>query len=401
MLPSRASSVSMNRDARLDIARGFALFVIFVAHMPMNPLAVLTPGRFGFSDSAEIFVFCSGAAAALAFARVFDTHGMLIGSARVGLRVWQLYWAHIAIFLLVLATNVVFDRWAGGGTSYVDGFNLGRLFGPEAGTLVTGLLTLTYVPNYFDILPMYLVLLALVTVVMGLSRFGVGVVASLVVGLWLLATARLLELPAEPWSQRGWFFNPFSWQLVFFTGFAFARRWLPLPRYDRRLMAIAIGVLVVGLLMGWHPLASRIEYPQAMLNLVAQLTDKTHAGLLRYVHFLALAYVAFVLAGEGGQRLNGWAFDFCRLAGQQALAVFLTGLWLSVACGYLFQRLGGGFSAAIAVNLLGIAVMSGVAWLVGWIKSEPWRSAAKAAAKIRTSTGPALPVPGGLEAGVR
>lgn len=378
MQASRVSSVSRSRDVRLDIARGFALFVIFVAHMPLNPLANLTPGHFGFSDSAEIFVFCSGAAAALAFARIFDKHGMLVGSARIALRVWQLYWAHIALFLLVLATNVMFDRWSGHGTAYVDGFNLGRFFGPDAATALTGLLTLTYVPNYFDILPMYIVLLALVIVVMGVSRFGLGAVAALVVGLWLVANARLIELPAEPWSQRGWYFNPFSWQLIFFTGFAFARGWLPMPRYDRRLMIVAVSVLIACLLMAWQPLASRINYPQALIDAVSPLRDKTHAGLLRYVHFLALAYVAFVLSGEGGRRLKGWISELCRLAGQQALAVFLSGLWLSVACGYLFQRLGGELADAIAVNTFGIAAMAGVAWLVGWIKSEPWRAAAVA-----------------------
>ncbi len=349
--------------------------VIFVAHMPMNPLSLFTPGRFGFSDSAEIFVFCSGAAAALAFARVFDTHGMLTGSMRVGLRVWQLYWAHIAIFLIILATNVVFDRWAGGGTRYVDGLNLGQFFGAHTAEGMVGLLTLTYVPNYFDMLPMYMVLLALIPVVMVLSRYGFGAVAALLVGLWVLAQLRFLELPAEPWSNRGWFFNPFSWQLVFFTGFAFARGWLPMPRYDRWLMLTAVGMLVLAPVVAWEPLASRIAYPEAFSKTIAPLLEKTHAGLLRYAHFLSLAYIAFVLVGEGGKRLRGPVAALCALAGKQALAVFLTGLWLSVVCGYLLQRLGVGLPQAIAVNVGGIAIMAGVAWLVGWFKTEPWRAA--------------------------
>ena len=375
MLPSRTSSVSTHRDARLDVARGFALIVIFIAHMPMNPLGLFTPGRFGFSDSAEIFVFCSGAAAALAFARVFDTHGLLTGSMRVGLRIWQLYWAHIAVFVLIVATNVVFDRWSGGGTSYIEGMNLKPVFGPHAGDAVVGLLTLTYVPNYFDILPMYMVLLALIPVAVVLSRYGFGAVASLVVGLWVLAQARFLELPAEPWSHRGWFFNPFSWQLIFFTGFAFARGWIPMPRYDRRLMLTAVGVLVAGLVVAWEPLASRIAYPELFLKAIAPLSEKSHAGLLRYAHFLSLAYIAFILAGEGGRRLRGPVAAVCALAGRQALAVFLTGLWLSVVCGFLPQKLGAGLPAAIAVNAGGIAVMAGVAWLVDWFKAEPWRAA--------------------------
>lgn len=377
MPPVRVPPVSPRRDSRLDVARGFALFVIFVAHMPMNPFAGLVPARFGFSDSAEIFVFCSGVAAALAFAQLFETHGLVIGAARVALRIWQLYWAHIALFLLVVTTNVVFDHWTGSGTSYVDGFNLGNVIGPHAGQAIVGLFTLTYVPNYFDILPMYMVLLALVPLVVVVSRHGTAAVLALVIGLWLIAGAHLVELPAEPWGHRSWFFNPFSWQLVFFTGFAFARGWLPVPGYDRRLVAIAVGVLVFGFLLTWEPLVERAGYPASLMQSLAPMIDKTHAAPLRYLHFLSLAYVAFVLAGEGGRRLKGKAVDVCRIAGRQALAVFLTGLWLSVVCGYLLQQLGGGALGAVVVNAGGIAAMTTIAWLVGWFKSEPWRMARK------------------------
>lgn len=380
-LPSRTASVSSRtRDARLDVARGFALFVIFVAHMPMNPLANFTPGRFGFSDSAEIFVFCSGVAAAFAFARIFDTHGMVIGTARIGLRMWQLYWAHIALFLVVVGTNLLFDHWAGGGRQYIDGFNLGHVIGPHAGQALLGLLTLTYVPNFFDILPMYLVLLALVPVVMAISRHGLGAVVAVVTALWLMAAVHMLELPAEPWSHRAWFFNPFSWQLIFFTGFAFGRGWLPVPGYDRRLLTAATGVAVLGFLLSWEPIVAHAGYPAQMMQSLAPLIDKSHEGPLRFVHFLSLAYIATLLAGADGKRLKGRFVDACRLAGQQALAVFVTGLWLSVVCGYVFQRLGAGAVAAVVVNAGGIAAMTGVAWLVGWIKSEPWRRAPEPAA---------------------
>ena len=366
------------RDARLDIARGLALFIIFVAHMPMNPLALLTPGRLGFSDSAEIFVFCSGAAAAMAMARVFDLHGWWMGTARVFLRIWQLYWAHIAIFLVVLATNIQFDRWAGGGTRYLDGFNLGNVFGPHAKDAIVGILTLTYVPNYFDILPMYIVLLALVPVLMLVERAGKYAAVALVIALWGLAQGRLMDLPAEPWSNRPWFFNPFSWQLVFFTGFAFVRGWLPMPQYDRRLFLSALGLLVAGVAIAFEPLVHAIAYPKWFVDAISPLRNKTYEGLLRYAHFLALAYVAYVLAGEAGNRLRGRAAEICRIAGQQALAVFLAGLWLSVACGYLLQKAGAGWLWAIVINAGGIAAMVGVAWFAGWMKSNPWRPSSPA-----------------------
>ena len=53
------------RDPRLDVFRGLAMAIILVAHVPGNPLAEFIPARFGPSDAAEMFVFCSGFAAAL------------------------------------------------------------------------------------------------------------------------------------------------------------------------------------------------------------------------------------------------------------------------------------------------------------------------------------------------
>ena len=85
------------RDPRLDFFRGIAMFIILIAHVPNDWLALWIPARFGFSDATETFVFCSGMASAIAFGRVFRTRGLAMGTARVGFRVWQVYWAHIAV----------------------------------------------------------------------------------------------------------------------------------------------------------------------------------------------------------------------------------------------------------------------------------------------------------------
>ena len=53
-----------------------------------------------------------------------------------------------------------------GDKTYMQQLNLVPFFRDTATNLV-GFLTLTYVPNYFDILPMYLVILALIPVVLG------------------------------------------------------------------------------------------------------------------------------------------------------------------------------------------------------------------------------------------
>jgi hypothetical protein len=55
------------RDERLDLFRGLTMLIIFVAHLPENSWNAWIPARFGFSSGAELFVFCSGIASALAF----------------------------------------------------------------------------------------------------------------------------------------------------------------------------------------------------------------------------------------------------------------------------------------------------------------------------------------------
>ena len=122
---------------------------------------------------------------------------------------------------------------------YVGQLNLHPFFDDPAPNLV-GLLTLSYVPNYFDILPMYLVVLVMLPAVVALAGLHRAAAALAVVAVWAVAQTGHLSLPAEPWSDRAWFFkNPFGWQLIFFTGFALMSGWLPAPPVDRRLVWLA------------------------------------------------------------------------------------------------------------------------------------------------------------------
>jgi len=216
------STAKRPRDPRLDFFRGIGMFIIFIAHVPSNWWTLWIPARFGFSDATEIFVFCSGMASALAFGKIFDTHGIGMGTARIVHRMWQVYWAFIGQFLiiavgLVAVTDSGFLTDCCGLTQdYVVSLNLRHLFDNTAVAL-TGLMSLTWVPNYFDILPMYIVILALIPVIMLAARISVPLAFAVSIGLWLASQFGFLDLPAEPWSDRRWFFNPFAWQLVFFS----------------------------------------------------------------------------------------------------------------------------------------------------------------------------------------
>src|SRR5271155_2606040 len=64
------------RDFRVDFCRGLALIVIFIDHIPGNPIANFTLRNFGFCDAAEVFVLISGFSTYLAYASKLDRLGL-------------------------------------------------------------------------------------------------------------------------------------------------------------------------------------------------------------------------------------------------------------------------------------------------------------------------------------
>ncbi|MBW4709623.1 OpgC domain-containing protein [Roseobacter sp. YSTF-M11] len=385
------------RDLRLDFFRGIAMFIILFAHTPGNFFTSWIPARWGFSDATEIFVFCSGMASAIAFGRAYDTAGWRLGTARVSFRVWQVYWAHLGLFFAVATLLAGIDMTGAYDKVYIGSLNLWKFFA-EPGPQLVGLMTLTYVPNYFDILPMYMVVLAMMPLIMALSRVHLGLVALFVGGMWLFAQRRVLAeagleayhfgLPAEPWSDRKWFFNPFGWQLIFFTGFAFMRGWLPKPPVTPLLIGLATVVVLLNI-----PLSNigvrEFGFDWARDWRIANRIwiTKSDFGLLRYVHFLALAYLCWVAAGDKGARLLAqgegmlaklWQNILAIIlkVGQQSLAVFIVSMFTARVSGFVMDNIGRDTLTVVAVNFAGMGVLVLTAYGAGWYKSQPWRKKA-------------------------
>jgi hypothetical protein len=364
---------SQKRDPRLDFFRGIAMFIILVSHTPGNWWINWIPARFGFSDATEIFVFCSGMASAIAFGRIFEHQGFAMGTARILFRAWQVYWAHIAAFLAVAAMLIAVDKALDNNWHYAYQLNLQGFFDNVRHTTL-GLLTLTYVPNYFDILPMYFAILLMVPAVMWLRWQHPAAPFVFCAVLWAVARQGWLNLPAEPWSDRSWFFNPFSWQLLFFTGFAFMRGWIPVPPI-RKDWLIACGVVLVAVIpLSSHYVWQNFPSLQAVTRWLAPLTVKTEFGLLRYIHFLALAYVAYSAVTALGHRFRGPSVDISRKVGQQSLPVFLASLVVAQGIGITLDQVGHSYVTTFAFNALGFVALYAVAVTAGWFKSAPWKS---------------------------
>src|SRR5215467_11694224 len=75
------------RELRLDLFRGIALWLIFIDHLPPNILTWFTIRNYGFSDATEIFIFISGYTAAFVYGRAMHDRGFMVASARILKRV--------------------------------------------------------------------------------------------------------------------------------------------------------------------------------------------------------------------------------------------------------------------------------------------------------------------------
>ena len=364
----------LHRDPRVDFFRGLAFIIILIAHIPSNWMARWIPARFGPSDATEMFVFMSGYAAGIAFGTSFMRAGYWLGTARVGLRVWQVYLAHLTLFFFVatfmVVANELFDT-----RDYVGQLNLWYFFN-NTGQALIGLFTMNYVPNYFDILPMYIIVLVMMPVVVGLSRVHPWLGPAACVLLYVCTWTFGLEFKAEvrPDSDRPWFFNPFGWHLIFFTGFSLSMGWIKPPPKNWWLFGACVALVVLGLVTSHRPIYADSETLIAIREWLAPWRAKTDFGIWRYIHFLALAYVVVVLLKGYEESLRSpWGAPIMK-CGQQSLPVFLFAMVLSRFAGIALDHTGREIPAVILVNVVFIGLLIAIAYGLGWLKSNPWQA---------------------------
>ena len=374
-----AEPAKRQRDLRLDFFRGMAMFIILLAHTPGNSWTLWIPARFGFSDATEIFVFCSGMASGIAFGAVFLKKSWFLGAARICFRVWQVYWAHVCVVIATALLMVIVDvtQFGEPGKEYARWFPVAGLFTRTEETLL-GLFTLTYVPGLFDMLPMYVAVLCLLPIVATLGSIRPLYAGIFVVALWLISTLDLVDFPGSPRTDHVWFFNPLGWQLVFYTGFAFAMGWLKAPPIERKYVLIALAIVLISVPLAYYRVYNAVPELKELRMALQPFWEKTDYGIFRYIHFLSLAYLAYAAVGEGGRRLfvegiPGVIVNTLRVVGQQSLAVFMASIVLSQILGMAFDVVGRNHWSMIYINLFGFACLIAVAKVVTFYKSEPWR----------------------------
>jgi len=356
-MTSPSSEQTSSRDHRVDFLRGLALAMIFINHIPGNPYANFTTINFGFSDAAEIFVLLAGFASANAYFPRFARGKRWSASIGALKRSAVLYVSHIVTTMMALAlfcaAAIVFER-----PGYVHDmiYNVGLTpFFTDTASAFVGMVLLGHQLGYFNILPMYMVFLALLPAMMWLAEVSPRLLFAASFSLWLAAGWFGLNIPNTP-IPGGWFFNPFAWQLLFVIGFIAGLWWREgrMPVFDARLFWLAVAYLVFAcawIRLGysaWKPAETLV--PQHLWNF-----DKTYLAVPRLLHILALAYVVMISPlGEALRRIP--PSNPFTVMGRHSLPVFCLGSLLAMAGAILRYEWGGGLLRDTVIVLTGLTI---------------------------------------------
>ena len=365
------------RELRLDLFRGLALWLIFIDHLPPSLITWFTIRNYGFSDATEIFIFISGYTAAFVYGRAMLERGLVVATARILRRAWQIYVAHVFLFTIFLA-EISYVATSFENPLYTEEMGIMDFLKQPDVTIVQALL-LRFRPANMDVLPLYIVLMLSLPLILVLMRWKPDLTLALSALLYAVTWEYDLYLSSYP--NGFWAFNPLAWQLLFVFG-----AWCALGGAQRMqkilsspvTLAVCFAYLFFSFLvtLTWyvpqlgHLMPRRIEqwmYP----------IDKTDLDVLRFAHFLALAAITvYYLPRDWPPLKSPWLKPLI-LCGQHSLEIFCLGVFLAFAGHFILAEVGGGAALHALVTLFGILIMYAMAWLISWYKHEADKSASR------------------------
>jgi hypothetical protein len=357
------------RDSNaIDFWRGFALVNIFINHVPGNVYVNFTYAQASLSDAAELFVFLAGWAIGLAT----QGRGGPEPAGRVVLRcasrMVEVYRTQLVITAIALAM-IAGAALALDNPLFLEWHNAGPVFSDPIQSTV-GWVTLLHQLGYFNILPLYVALLAIAPGFVLLARLNQGAALALSVAVWAVSLAFRLNLPTWP-VEGTWFFNPFAWQLLIVLGFLCcnaSRNSERFGRWMKRLMPLGVIGVAIGAIVALKDLKpDPLLVPEPRLFFTF---DKSNLSPVRLLHFLAL-----LLAFQGVYDVIApwmpWLAQRLSALGRNSLPVFAIGSIVSLAGQILRFWAGGGILVDTVIVTSGLASLVFTAWFVEWRLRSP------------------------------
>jgi hypothetical protein len=202
-----------SRDLRLDLLRGFCLFVMLIDHIgvfgPDSWLyAISARGEF-YISAAEGFVFISGLVMGMVYLRVIQKEGFKKAASKIYQRTIKIYWLAVALtlFFVALAKFTTLSLWAEREWITIN----------DPVELILSTLTLRFSFHGASILVMYVIFLAAAPFVLYLLNSGK--TKQLLIGSVVLWASNVFypQQFTTPFSSN---FPLASWQLLFVGGLA-------------------------------------------------------------------------------------------------------------------------------------------------------------------------------------
>jgi hypothetical protein len=352
----------------VDFWRGFALVTIFINHIPGIYYSRFTHGNISISDSADLFVFLAGwSVRYVVGSRERATPTWQIVLRLLG-RAFTLYAAQILITTLAIAMlaasatlleNPLLLEW----------HNVTAVFQDPVPTHI-GLVLITHQLGYFDILPLYVVLLVFAPVMAVIDRYAPNWLLPISLAIYCLALG--FRIIPHTWPTEGeWFFNPLAWQLIYVMGFLLAKNagvggWARRNIVPLRIVGVVIlAIGVVMMLKDWFPDPTQVPEPKLFF-----IENKTYLTPIRFIQFLGVVAV-FSIAFPYFQypaihRFTGPIMNFLSMLGRNSLQVFCVGSLLSLAGQILHFLYQGYVSIDTVVVIVGLTIMAITAWLSEW-----------------------------------
>ncbi|MCP4617590.1 MAG: OpgC domain-containing protein [Bradyrhizobium sp.] len=351
-----------SRDLRIDACRGIALWCIFLDHVPNNVGSWLTLRNYGFSDVAEIFMFLSGMACALAYSKAWRREGWPGVINRTLRRSWDIY---VAFLLLTLACAILVHLTGSG--SLADESNTRVLLDHPGETLARAVI-LQYRPVNTDVLAVFVLLHLLFAPLLWLLLRAPNLTLGASLTLYALVQCFGWSVPA--WPSGHWAFNPLAWQLLVVLGAWWTiegERILPLAA-SRTALVLAVLYLLFSLFiaLSWRIESLAALVPHALADQFCTL-DKSNLVPSRLLHFLAIAVLAARFLPRKWQGLTSPVMRGAIRCGQNSLPIFCIGVLLTFASHEALLDISGGFTMQIALSLAGIAAMIAIATLLNAI----------------------------------
>ncbi|MFS1877122.1 OpgC domain-containing protein [Enterovibrio norvegicus] len=359
----------MKRIPALDSIRGLLLLLMTINHLfwisgGRSLVQYFTSEPLGPFGPAEGFVFISALLAGAIYSR--DAMSNADVRAKAFYRAFTLYRYHIvcliAVFIWFLASKYAFPEH-----QHLLAQNFPNLLTAPLETLLFSA-ALINKPNYFDILPLYIIFMLLLPLLIALYRKGL---FWLVIGISLLlwsASGAMYESQLNAVMGSGVFdgftlhagyFDPFAWQLLFVVGSAigFQLQHGNLIRWHHPMLTF-LCIAGIGILFAAHHgafLSMGIHR-----GIIYDLADKSELGWLR---LLTLSMWVYLIALVISKFPNALTFRPLSYIGRHSLHVFA---WQTAMIYFAAPLL-----AEIRFEPFYLAVMLGFVtslWVPAWIR---------------------------------